>query len=284
MVDDTGARVDDVWVADLRSALLELGIEPGRARDLAADCRDEARAAGAPARDLFGPAVLYARTMHQALHATPSPRAGAGPRGAAGRPLLVLDGVGKRYGGKVVLSDVRLTVRAGEVAAVVGSNGAGKTTLLRICAGLTRATSGTVHRTARIGYVPQEAGFAGQLTVHEHIRLLAAVHGIPAGRAIATAEQLAARLAWRPQPGAQVRHLSGGTRQKLNVVLGRLSSPDLLLLDEPYQGFDHGAYVDFWEQVDRWRDGGAGVVVVTHLLHELDRADHVVELPAPRGE
>jgi ABC-type multidrug transport system ATPase subunit len=76
-------------------------------------------------------------------------------------------------------------------------------------------------------------------------------------------------------------HLSGGTRQKLSVVLSELDRPELLLLDEPYQGFDHDSYLDFWDQVFRWRDAGAAVLVVTHLLRDLERIDHVVQLTRP---
>jgi ABC-type multidrug transport system ATPase subunit len=67
----------------------------------------------------------------------------------------------------------------------------------------------------------------------------------------------------------------------LNVVLGELSSPELLLLDEPYQGFDHGGYVDLWDHIDHWRDTGTAVLIVSHMLSELDRVDRVVELDAP---
>ena len=93
----------------------------------------------------------------------------------------------------------------------------------------------------------------------------------------------AAALDW---PGADSaglsRHLSGGTRQKLNLVLAGLGEPDVLLLDEPYQGFDNGSYLDFWQQVWRWRTAGKAVVVVTHLLNELSRADTVLDL-TPRS-
>ncbi|HWI03237.1 MAG TPA: hypothetical protein VNT52_05330, partial [Acidimicrobiales bacterium] len=58
--------------------------------------------------------------------------------------------------------------------------------------------------------------------------------------------------------------------------------PELLLLDEPYQGFDHGAYVDLWTQIDRWRDTGSAVLIVTHMLGELDRVDRIIELDAPK--
>jgi ABC-2 type transport system ATP-binding protein len=78
------------------------------------------------------------------------------------------------------------------------------------------------------------------------------------------------------------RELSGGMRQKLNLSLALLGSPRVLLLDEPYQGFDYGAYVNFWEHVETWRRGGLAIVVVTHLLAERSRVDRVVELHAVR--
>jgi ABC-type multidrug transport system, ATPase component len=95
---------------------------------------------------------------------------------------------------------------------------------------------------------------------------------------VAIGTHLASQLGWRPRDGVIASHLSGGTQQKLNVVLSELDRPDLLLLDEPYQGFDQDSYIDFWDQVFRWRDGGAGVLVVTHMLQELDRVDHVLAL------
>ncbi len=82
---------------------------------------------------------------------------------------------------------------------------------------------------------------------------------------------------------ASTRHLSGGARQKLNLALALLGGAGVLLLDEPYQGFDHGAYVSFWEHVARWKAEGVGVVVVTHLLADTALVDRVVELTIPRG-
>jgi ABC-type multidrug transport system ATPase subunit len=75
--------------------------------------------------------------------------------------------------------------------------------------------------------------------------------------------------------------LSGGNRQKLNLALSLLGQPDVLLLDEPYQGFDHGTYVDFWDHIRGWRDRGIAVAVVSHMLTELWRVDRVVELTPP---
>jgi ABC-type multidrug transport system ATPase subunit len=79
-----------------------------------------------------------------------------------------------------------------------------------------------------------------------------------------------------------VRALSGGTAQKLNLALAMLGDADILLLDEPYQGFDQGSYLNFWDFAERWRQAGRAVVVVTHLLAELNRVDEVVELRSDR--
>ncbi|GAA1925393.1 hypothetical protein GCM10009716_37090 [Streptomyces sodiiphilus] len=99
-----------------------------------------------------------------------------------------------------------------------------------------------------------------------------------AAQAGATGRHLASQLGWRPREDTTASQMSGGTQQKLNVVLSEIARPDLILLDEPYQGFDQASYLDFWNQVFRWRDGGAGVLVVTHMLHDLDRVDHILEL------
>ncbi|MEU8139362.1 ATP-binding cassette domain-containing protein [Streptodolium elevatio] len=273
---------DPRWLPRFEAELVQLGLEPARARQLAGETAQQAAEFGAGTAELFGPAHLYARHLVAALSAPgdTAPRTETPPGLARGRVLLRLEGVGKRHRRTTVFADVDLTVRAGEVAAVVGANGCGKSTLLRICAGLSTPTTGTVHRTARVGYVPQDGGTAGWLTPAEHFTLFGAAARMAPRRARSTGEHLARRLAWRPDRARCAQHLSGGTRQKLNLVLGELHAPDLLLLDEPYQGFDQGTYVDFWQQVRAWRDSGRGVVVVTHLLHDLRHVDQVLDLSA----
>ena len=189
-------------------------------------------------------------------------------------PLLTVTGLGKSYRRRPVLREVSLQAHPGQVVAVTGENGSGKTTLLRICAGLETADTGTVRRCAAIGYCPQEPALFDLLTPAEHLALFAS------GRAGAAAEgrQLLASLGVSLRARTLVRDLSGGARQKLSLALALLGQPGLLLLDEPYQGFDHGSYLDFWHHADAWRRQGKAVVVVTHLLTELDRADQVLEL------
>lgn len=264
------------WAAQLARHLAEHGVAPDEAERLARESRAEAEGAGAEPVDLYGPAVAYARTLAQAVRSTSSPDV---PLDRARGPVVLrLRQVSERYGRRTVLRDVDLTLHAGEVAAVVGANGSGKSTLLGICAGTARASSGVVERTPRVGYAPQQGGVSPWLTAEEHFRLFGAVHGMGRRRSVAIGTQLCRRLGWQPRSDQVVAHLSGGTQQKLNVVLGELDRPDLILLDEPYQGFDQESYLDFWDQVLTWRDAGAGVLVVTHLLHDLERVDHLVEL------
>jgi len=183
-------------------------------------------------------------------------------------------GLGKSYRRRPVLRGVGLQAYRGQVIAVTGENGSGKTTLLRICAGLETADTGTVHRRAAAGYCPQAPALIDLLTPAEHLALFAG------GRAGAAAEgrELLAFLGVSLQTRTLVRDLSGGARQKLSLTLALLGQPELLLLDEPYQGFDQGSYLDFWHHAGAWRRQGRAVVVVTHLLTELDRADQVLEL------
>lgn len=266
------------WSANFMHALCERGLDPERAQRLVGEALEQASDHCLAPEQMFGPATAYADQLARAVRSTTTTTLPV----SAQRVALRLTGVSKRYGRRQVLRDVSLEVGRGESVAVVGANGSGKSTLLQICAGIVKATSGTVDRVAHVGYVPQSGGTAAFLTPSEHFDLFAAARADSRGRGRATGMQLAAALGWRPRAKQPVGELSGGTRQKLNVVLGELSRPELLLLDEPYQGFDHGAYVDLWAQIDRWRDTGTAVLIVSHMLGELDRVDRVVELDAPQ--
>ena len=267
------------WYRSFEAELASHGLPTSEVERTAASTRAEAEAAGVTPGDLYGPAVLYAREVASALRDyqadVPAPT-------AAAPVVLRLRDVSARRGRRTVLSGINLTIHRGEVVAVVGANGAGKSTLLQLCAGLLRASGGSIERTPNFGYAPQLDSLAPLLTVDEHLRLFGAARGIRQGRSVSTGHRLLTRLGWTARGDQTAGTLSGGTQQKLNVALAQLDAPDLLLLDEPYQGLDALAYEDLWALISAWRASGAGVLLVTHLLRDVDLVDRVVELPAPQ--
>ena len=269
------------WYRSFEAELASHGPPTSEIERTAASTRAEAEAAGVAPGDLYGPAVLYAREVASALRDyqadVPAPT-------VAAPVVLRLRDVSVRRGRRTVLSGINLTIRRGEVVAVVGANGAGKSTLLQLCAGLLRASGGSIERTPNFGYAPQLDSLAPLLTVDEHLRLFGAARGIRQGRSISTGRRLLTRLGWTARGDQTAGTLSGGTQQKLNVALAQLDAPDLLLLDEPYQGLDALAYEDLWTLISAWRASGAGVLLVTHLLRDVDLVDRVVELPAPQED
>jgi len=192
-------------------------------------------------------------------------------------------GVVKRYGRREVLRGVDLAVKAGEAIALVGENGAGKTTLLRACAGLLRLDAGAVEVRGRIGYCPQEPGLLDHLNADDHLVLFGRGFGLDHDDALDAGRPILRQLHFPVADPTLASHLSGGSRQKLNLALALLGHPEVLLLDEPYQGFDHGTYVDFWGLIEGWRAEGRAILLVTHMLTELHRVDRVAELSIDAG-
>ncbi|HEY8046472.1 MAG TPA: ABC transporter ATP-binding protein [Streptosporangiaceae bacterium] len=193
--------------------------------------------------------------------------------------VLEARGICKSYGRHQVLAGADLAITAGEVAAVVGENGSGKSTLLRILAGDLQPDAGRVRVTGRLGYCPQAAVLDDALSVDQHIRYFQAAYRIHAGD---RAEALISRLGYagfRHQPAGT---LSGGTRQKLSLTLALLHNPALLLLDEPYQGFDWETYQAFWALAAELRTAGTAILIITHLVFEQQRLDRVWHLAGGR--
>jgi ABC-type multidrug transport system ATPase subunit len=195
--------------------------------------------------------------------------------------VIAARGVAKAYGRHQILRGVDLEVPPGALAAVVGENGAGKSTLLKILAGTLAADAGTVEMHGRLGYCPQLPVLNGALTVDQHLRYFGAAHRLAT---LDRADDLLDTLGFAGYRSRTVDQLSGGTRQKLNLTLALMHDPDVLLLDEPYQGFDWDTYLHFWDLVDDLRARGRSVVVITHLVFEEARFDVLYTLAQGRTE
>ncbi|HEX5296462.1 MAG TPA: ABC transporter ATP-binding protein [Streptosporangiaceae bacterium] len=189
--------------------------------------------------------------------------------------VLEARGVRKAYRGRRVLAGVDLAVRPGQLAAVVGENGAGKSTLLKILAGTLTADGGEVRVAGTLGYCPQDPVLNDNLTAGQHLRYFAAARRLPS---LDRAGELVRLLGYEQSLSQVAGELSGGTRQKLNLTLALLHDPDVLLLDEPYQGFDWETYLRFWDLVGDQRSRRKAIVIITHLVFEQDRFDLLADL------
>ncbi len=177
-----------------------------------------------------------------------------------------------------VLRGASIEVRRGELVGLVGENGSGKSTLMQIVVGLLKRDGGEVDRPERLGYCPQTPMLWEKLTVDEHFELFALAYGLDNEARERSITALLAELQFAKYRSYRIEELSGGTRQKLNLAISLMHEPELLLLDEPYSGFDWETYLRFWEMSERRRDAGMGILIVSHLLAERERLDRMYEL------
>jgi ABC-2 type transport system ATP-binding protein len=176
----------------------------------------------------------------------------------------------KRYGERLALRGVSLTAGRGELVAVIGPNGAGKTTLLSILAGIAKPDEGEVHLPqGGVGWVPQQAALYRRLTVEENLLLFARLekHEDPH----ASVEEMLDLTGLTARRGEIVARLSGGNQQRINIAIGLLSRPVVLLLDEPSVGLDPRQRARLWEFVLGLAGRGTTVIFSTHDIQEAER-------------
>ena len=190
--------------------------------------------------------------------------------------MIAAEDVTKRYGAREALRGVSFRAPPGERLAVIGPNGAGKTTLLSILAGIVEPSSGTV-ATDRTGWVPQEPAVYGKLSVRENLRLFARLEKV--GDVDAAVDRSLEQTGLTDRARDELSTLSGGNRQRVNIAIGLLADPPVLLLDEPSSALDPRHRQRVWTFLDRLATAGTTIVFATHDLAEAARhADRVLVL------
>ncbi len=186
--------------------------------------------------------------------------------GGSSQPVLVANGVTRRFGHRVVVDDVSLDVKCGDSILLIGHNGAGKTTLLRLLAGLLRPNAGTVRRTGTIGMVAHQSMLYDSLTARENLAFAARLHGVVNTERI---DEVLERLGIIQHGDRRVGIFSRGMVQRLAIARALLPDPELLLLDEPLTGLDDAASAIARELVADLRSHGKAVLISTHQIVEL---------------
>jgi ABC-2 type transport system ATP-binding protein len=183
---------------------------------------------------------------------------------------IAATGVAKRFGKREALRGVSFEAAPGEVVAVIGPNGAGKTTLLSILAGLQSPDAGTVSRPpGEVGWVPQSPAVYSKLSVAENLRLFARLEKVDDPDA--AVDRMLDQTGLRDRAGDELGTLSGGNRQRVNIAVGLLADPPVLLLDEPSSSLDPRQRERLWEFVGTLAARGTAVVFSTHDVGEAER-------------
>ena len=177
-----------------------------------------------------------------------------------------------------VLRGVDLVLTPGEVVGLVGENGSGKSTLMKILVGALAPDAGSLDHFGRLGYCPQSPIVYERLTCDEHFELFGLAYGMSPDEERRSRRELYGDLGFERYATVRADQLSGGTLAKLNLGLALLADPDILLLDEPYAGFDWDTYLRFWDVVHRRRQAGRSVLIISHFVADEERFDRIVHL------
>jgi ABC-2 type transport system ATP-binding protein len=188
----------------------------------------------------------------------------------AAATTLAVRSLTKRFGERVALGEVSFALAPGELVGVVGPNGAGKTTLLSILAGVLAPDAGTLSGLGRdAGWVPQQTSLYRKLSVAENLRLFARLEKLSDPEA-AVARMLE-QTGLGDRAGEEVGRLSGGNQQRVNIAIGLLAEPAVLLLDEPSASLDPRQRERLWEFISALAGRGTTVVFSTHNVSEVER-------------
>ncbi|MBI2925729.1 MAG: LPS export ABC transporter ATP-binding protein [Verrucomicrobia bacterium] len=209
---------------------------------------------------------------------------------ASNTALLAIDKLVKEYRGRRVVNGVSITVEAGEIVGLLGPNGAGKTTTFNMVVGLVKPDGGTVkfqdrtinrlpmHRRARlgIGYLTQEPSVFRKLTVEQNLLAILETCKMSRDERRVRLKYLLDELDLTPLAKSKAYTLSGGEKRRLEITRALVTSPKLMLLDEPFSGIDPIAVYEVQKIVRRLKERGLGILITDHNVREtlklVDRA------------
>ncbi len=200
---------------------------------------------------------------------------------------IVTRHLSRRFGSVAAVSDLSLTIRAGQIFGFLGPNGAGKTTTIRMLCGLLRPTDGEAWVAglsvgpdaeavkARVGYMPQRFSLYGDLTVAENLDFFAGVYRLPRRERRRRVAETLARVGLTDRRAVLTDHLSGGLKQRLALGCAMVHGPAILFLDEPTAGADPPSRQRMWDLLYDVATEGRTILVTTHYVEEAERCQTI---------
>jgi ABC-2 type transport system ATP-binding protein len=197
--------------------------------------------------------------------------------------VLECEGLAKRFDDLVAVDDVGFHIAAGETFGLLGPNGAGKTTTISMISGILEADAGkvtvagqeittrTTDGNAEIGYVPQDIAIYPDLTARENLHFFGKLYGLRKAKRVARVDEVLDVIGLSDRADDRTEEYSGGMKRRLNIGIGLLHEPSLLILDEPTVGVDPQSRNSILESVELLGHSGTAVLYTTHYMEEAER-------------
>ncbi len=191
--------------------------------------------------------------------------------------------VKKSYGKKVVLADINLNIKKGEIHGLIGPSGSGKTTLVKMIVGMNETDTGSIHVLSKqvpnllllqkIGYMAQSDALYTELTGLENLKFFAALYKL-------NKKEQKERIAYTTnlvnltsELKEKVSNYSGGMKRRLSLAIGLIQDPEIIILDEPTVGIDPELRQSIWRELYRLKEEGKTIIITTHVMSEAERCD-----------
>ncbi len=193
--------------------------------------------------------------------------------------MLEVNEISKNFQRQKVLSDISFYAREGEILGLLGPNGAGKTTLMRILNQIVKPTRGHISfgeellsekHISKIGYLPEERGLYKTMAVEEHLVFLGRLRGLNKKAAIQQTQHWLEKLGILSWKHKRIEELSKGMAQKVQFIAAVLHEPDLLILDEPFSGFDPVNLRVMRHEIEHFKNEGKAIIISTHNMNSVE--------------
>jgi len=199
--------------------------------------------------------------------------------------VIVVENFKQQFGKFVVLENINLIVKRGEIIGLLGPSGSGKTTLVKAIVGMSEPTKGSVtvlqtkmpslSTVSRIGYMAQSDALYEDLNAYDNILFFASLYGMKGKKAKLRADEVLELVLLRDQGKKLVKNFSGGMKRRLSLAIALVHSPEILILDEPTVGIDPVLKVEFWKEFERVRETGVTIIITTHVMDEAEHCDRL---------
>jgi ABC-2 type transport system ATP-binding protein len=199
--------------------------------------------------------------------------------------VIKVDHFKQQFGKFIVLENINLEVKRGEIIGLLGPSGSGKTTLVKAIVGMSEPTEGLVtvlgtkmpslSVVSKIGYMAQSDALYEDLTAYDNILFFASLYGMKGKKAKERADEVLELVLLREEGKKLVKNFSGGMKRRLSLAIALVHNPEVLILDEPTVGIDPVLRVEFWKEFERVRQAGVTIIITTHVMDEAEHCDRL---------